>query len=116
MKKEIVCIICPEGCRITVEGEGNQVNSTENSGCKRGEEYAINEFVSPCRILTTTVRVPGRRMLPVRSSKPVPRELLLPCMAEIKKKTAEVPVWMHQVILPDILGTGIDVISCMPME
>ena len=116
MEREIICTVCPQGCHILVEGEGAHVESIKNYSCKRGYEYATTEFVNPCRILTTSVRVEGRRMLPVRTSKPIPRELLMPCMSVIKEKSADVPVRMHQVIVTDILGTGTDVIACMPIE
>ena len=40
MKKEIICTVCPMGCRITVEGEGENIVSVTGYTCKRGEVYA----------------------------------------------------------------------------
>lgn len=119
MKKEVICIICPRGCHIQVEGEGGTVTKIENNECKRGYEYAKSEFINPCRILTTSVRLEGnapRKMLPVRSNKAIPKNMLLPCMAEVKKHTIKAPVSMYQVIIKDILGTGADMVACMPIE
>ena len=120
MEKIITCIICPHGCEIRVDGEpaANHVEQVEGCRCQRGHTYARQEFLSPCRILTASVRVaePGRRMLPVRSSTPVPLESLLPCVAELKKLTVHAPVSYHQVIVSDILNTGADIVACMPLE
>ncbi len=43
-EKKVICIICPEGCNITVRGEGYNIEFMKGHACKRGEEYARNEF------------------------------------------------------------------------
>jgi CxxC motif-containing protein len=120
MEKEIICVICPKGCRIKVAGEDGQIHKIENYGCKRGVEYASSEFVSPCRILTSSIPVEGtkdKRMLPIRSSSPIPRDKLLHCMEQIKKtKINNAVVQMHQPVIKNILGTGIDMIACRTMR
>lgn len=119
MKKNIICIVCPKGCIITVEGEGKEVERIENSNCSRGYDYAINEFTNPCRVLTSSVKLllcKGRKMLPVRSTKPIPKELLFLCMEKIKKIYIKAPVKLHQVVISDICGTGIDIVTCMPIN
>lgn len=118
MKKEILCTVCPRGCAVTVEGEGGRVESVSGNTCERGRQYASAEFVHPVRILTTTVRIKGteNELLPVRSSVPVPKELLFACMEEIRKAEAELPVSMYQVIIPDVLGTGADITATKTVE
>lgn len=118
MKKEIICVVCPNGCLITVEGEGERIGSIQNYKCARGLDYAKAEFVNPCRTLTSSVQLEGasRRMLPVRSSGPIPRGIMLACMEQIKQQKVHSPVEMHQVIISDILGTGQDIIACMRIE
>lgn len=118
MKKEIICTVCPRGCHITVEGEGDTVLSVEGYTCNRGKEYASAEFAHPVRILTTTVALAGRtdELLPVRSSKPVPKEKLFDCMAVIRKATATVPVARYDVIVPDICDTGADIVATKTIE
>ena len=44
MKKEIICTVCPMGCHILVEGEGENIISVTGNTCKRGEVYASAEF------------------------------------------------------------------------
>ena len=113
MKKEIICTVCPRGCHIQVEGEGDKVLSVEGQGCKRGLEYASTEFAHPVRILTTTVKMAGidNDLLPVRSSAPVPKEKLFDCMEVIRSTQVELPVASYDVIISDICGTGVDIVA-----
>ena len=113
MKKEIICTVCPRGCHIQVEGEGEKILSVAEYGCKRGLEYASNEFAHPVRILTTTVKMAGvsNDLLPVRSNKPLPKEKLFDCMAAICKTEVQLPVSRYDVIIPNICGTGVDIVA-----
>ncbi len=138
MTKEIICTVCPMGCHILVEGEGEQVTSITGYTCRRGEEYGRQEFSHPVRILTTTVKtdseahplLPVRSshpvriltttvktdseahpLLPVRSSCPVPKELLAQCMEEIRKKKVTAPVKRYDVIIENICGCGADIVA-----
>ena len=38
MKKEIICVVCPSSCHITVEGEGEDIRKVEGYTCNRGKE------------------------------------------------------------------------------
>ncbi len=118
MKKEIICTVCPHGCHIQVESEGENIVSVEGYTCKRGLEYAKTEFSHPVRILTTTVKVMGVEsdLLPVRSTKPVPREKLFDCMDTIRKVEVTLPVARYDVIVSDICGTGVDIVSTKTMN
>ena len=110
MKKEIICTVCPRGCRITVEGEGEKILSIEGQGCKRGVTYASAEFTNPVRILTTTV-LADSELLPVRSQKPLPKDKLFDCMEVIRKTKVSLPVKMHDVIISNICNTGVDIVA-----
>ena len=113
MKKEIICTVCPRGCHIDVEGEGENVLSVTGYSCKRGLEYASAEFAHPVRILTTTVKISGVTgdLLPVRSNKPVPKEKLFDCMDQIRQANVTLPVAQYDVIIPNICGTGVDIVA-----
>ena len=110
MTKEIICTVCPRGCRITVEGEGEKILSVEGYGCKRGVTYASNEFINPVRILTTTVLADGE-LLPVRSKEPLPKDKLFDCMEVIRATKVSLPVKMHDVIISNICNTGVDIVA-----
>ncbi len=111
MKKEIICTVCPRGCRITVEGEGEKILSVEGYGCKRGVTYATAEFTNPVRILTTTVLTNDGELLPVRSAKPVPKNKLFECMEVIRAARVSLPVKMHDIIISNICNTGVDIVA-----
>ena len=112
-EKRITCIICPQGCDILVDGDANTVRSMTGQGCKRGETYAADEFMHPLRILTSTVKVTGAAvpLVAVRTSKPIPKELLFRGIEEIRKVSAALPVKRGDVIIPDFLNTGADLIA-----
>lgn len=113
MEKKITCTVCPMGCEITVSGEGEQITGIEGFTCKRGETYARAEFVHPVRILTTTVKTESRTtpLLAVRSAAPIPKELISPCIEELREVVVSAPVKVHDVICADICGTGVDIIA-----
>ena len=117
MKKEIICTVCPRGCHIQVEGEGEKVLSVEGQGCKRGLEYASAEFAHPVRILTTTVKLAGANdLLPVRSAQPLPKEKLFDCMDVIRAVEVQLPVKCYDVVIPNICGTGVDIVATKTVE
>jgi len=113
MKKEIICTVCPRGCHIQVEGEGEKILSVEGYGCKRGLEYSSAEFAHPVRILTTTVKLAGVQndLLPVRSNKPLPKEKVMDCMEIIRATAVKAPVDRYAVIIPNICDTGVDIVA-----
>ena len=113
MKKEIICTVCPRGCHIQVIGDGKRVTSLDGYGCKRGITYAEAEYSAPVRILTTTVKIAGKNndLLPVRSDKPIAKDKILACMDEIKKVSVTIPVKRYDIILADILGTGVNIVA-----
>lgn len=118
MKKEIICTVCPRGCHIMVEGEGDIIHSVEGYSCKRGLEYASTEFAHPVRILTTTVKMAGVEgdLLPVRSCKPIPKEKLFDCMEVIRKAEVKLPVARYDVVIADICGTGVDIVATKAVQ
>lgn len=118
MEKEIICTVCPMGCHITVTGEGDRIDSISGYTCKRGEAYGRQEFAHPVRILTSTVKLEGadQPLLPVRSEKPVPKELLFTCMDILKKTVVKAPVKRYDVIVKDIAGCGVDIVASDTVE
>ena len=112
--KELICVSCPIGCAVTVTlDDNNEVVSVTGNTCKRGDSYARQECTHPERMLTSTVKVTGSRLpvVPVKSAKPVPKELLLDCMKEINQVTVEAPVHIGDVVLSNILNTGVDIVA-----
>lgn len=113
MKRDLICVACPLGCPITVEYEGTEVFSVTGNTCKRGDTYARTEVVNPTRSLATSVKVNGgvHPVVPVRSSQPVPKSMMFDCMKVINAASVDAPVRIGQVIIPNILDTGADIIA-----
>lgn len=113
-KRELVCVACPLGCRITVtlDGDGNVTDVTGNT-CKRGDAYAHTECTNPTRMLTTTVKVDGGKtyVVPVKTSNPIPKNMMFECMNVINNASVKAPVKIGDIVIKNILGTGVDVIA-----
>lgn len=108
--KEMICIVCPRGCRITVT---DQQQITGNF-CKRGENYALQELTCPKRMVTSTVALEsesGLRRLPVITSHEVPKDRIMDVMTEIDKVIVKAPIKIHDVIIHNVLGLSIDIIA-----
>ena len=112
-EKTIICIMCPIGCQINIKEKKGAIESMDGYRCKRGKSYAINEFNHPVRIFTSSIQVQDGQipLIPVRSSQPIPKELIFKCIEEIKKIKVNTPVYFHEVIITNILNTNTDIIS-----
>ena len=83
--RELTCIICPMGCRITVIMDDSEVISVTGNTCKRGEVYARTEVVAPVRTVTTTIKVNGGAVdrVSCKTQSPVQKDKIFEVMAEI---------------------------------
>ncbi len=116
--RELTCIVCPVGCRLRAAVEDGQLQSVEGNSCKRGADYARDELCDPKRIVTSTVRV-DRGLLPlapVRTREPIPKDRIGQALIEIAKASVSAPVHIHQVVVADVAGTGVDVIASRSMR
>lgn len=108
---EIVCIVCPNGCRMQAERtpQGVQVNGNL---CPRGQRFAEGELEHPMRSLTTTVActLPGVPVAPVRTRGEVPKEKLGAVMEACSACILTHPVRCGDVVLENAAGTGCDII------
>lgn len=115
--KKIICITCPKGCSLDVTLEGTTVLKVEGEGCKKGPEYVKAELTDPRRMVATTVRVEGglHPLMPCYTAKPFPKPRIRELLAQLRQVVLKTPVKMGDVVLPDALGTGIDVLASRDM-
>ncbi|MCD6582487.1 MAG: DUF1667 domain-containing protein [Desulfuromusa sp.] len=111
--RHLTCIGCPMGCPLEltiVDGEILEITGNE---CKRGEEYARQEFSDPRRMVSTTVTcISGLwPRLPVKTAEAVPKDKVIAVVTELHTLEIETPVQMGQVILNNVAETGIAVIA-----
>lgn len=107
--KNLICIVCPKGCHLTID---ENMNVSGNS-CKRGEVYAKNEVTHPTRMITSTVKVVGGSLerVSVATSAPIPKEEIFNVMSEINKVSVKAPVSIKDVIIKNVLGLGVDIVA-----
>uniref|UniRef100_A0A7C1K0K2 DUF1667 domain-containing protein n=1 Tax=Caldilinea aerophila TaxID=133453 RepID=A0A7C1K0K2_9CHLR len=114
-----LCIGCPLGCRLEVDEdlEEHAIVEVRGFSCRRGKEYAIQEHTAPQRMVTTTVAIDNARWprLPVRTSKPVPKEKVLDICRTLRTVRVCAPVASGDIIVRNILNTGADVIATRDM-
>lgn len=118
MEKELVCVNCPMSCHLTVQIEDGAVVSVSGNSCPRGEAYAKKECIRPERILTTTVRINGgiHRVLPVISASEIPLDQIMDAMEVIRKVQINAPVKVDDVIVENILDTGVNIVAARSMD
>jgi len=99
--KEIRCIVCPTGCIVQVKRTEEGEITYEGYACKRGLDYAKQEFIAPKRILTTTIRVDNGflPLVPVRTDKPISKEKLDEALNIIAKTIIKAPVKMGDILI-----------------
>ena len=100
---ELICIKCPRGCNLVVDGD----NVTGNL-CPRGLDYAREEQTNPLRIVTTLIKV-GEKVVPVKTSSEVPKARINEVLDEIAKVNVETTS-IGDVVLTNILDLGVDIV------
>ncbi|NLZ64657.1 MAG: DUF1667 domain-containing protein [Lentisphaerae bacterium] len=113
MKKALVCISCPMGCCLEAEiSEQGEFLGLSGNHCARGAAYARQECLSPTRMVTALLPVPGIvTPLSVRTDKPLPKAQIFPCLEYLKTVKPSLPVRIGDIIVPDILNSGVNIIA-----
>ena len=116
-KKELICIVCPNSCRVTVEESDGTLRVSGNQ-CDRGRVFAEAEFTHPVRMFTTTVRLTGaaQKRLPVITSSEIPKEKIAACQEASAQAVCAAPVSCGDVVLRDLCGLGVDLIATGSFE
>ena len=106
--KELTCIVCPRGCRLTIDDD---LNVTGNS-CPRGAQYAKDEMTNPKRMITSFVRVKNREdfVVSVKTSTSIPKGMIFQVMEEINKVGVDAPTHIGDIAISNVLGTGADIV------
>lgn len=109
--KELTCIVCPNGCTLQVEKNGEEWKVT-GGRCRRGEAFAIAEMTNPVRTICTTVATSFKDVpvLPVRVSGDIPKKRIFDVMEEINKVKVTERLGRGAVVIENVLGLGVDVI------
>ena len=76
---KLICIKCPRGCEITVNGD-----SITGNACPRGLEYAKEEMTCPMRAVTYLAKAESG-VVPVKTDKDVPKSKIFEVVDKISK-------------------------------
>ena len=117
MTRELTCIVCPRGCQIKVDlAPDGSILTVAGNACPRGKQYAVDECTHPMRTVTSTVRSTDGRMVPVKTNRTIPKELIFACMKEINRATVTLPVRIGDNVIPNLLGTGADLVVTADLD
>lgn len=123
MKREIICISCPIGCRLSIEWDENtEIGSdnikVDNNKCKRGVIYGKEEILAPKRVVTATCAVKSIHMgrIPVKSTGPILKKYINPLLENLYKMSLNTPVLIGDIIIKDFQGTGIDMVATRSLQ
>ena len=122
MEKNLICIVCPIGCRLKITGtvtssmfsspmfDDLKVNGAK---CEKGITYARDEIYNPRRVICTTVRIKGgiHRVIPVKTDKAIPEKYKLEVVKAVNTIELSSPVKMGDIIMSDLFGTGVNIVA-----
>jgi len=105
---ELICIVCPNGCRLEITGEAENLEVTGQQ-CKKGLDFAVAEITAPMRSLSSTVATvfPEMPRLPVKTREEIPKGALLEAMAKIRAVVVREPKKVGDIVLAGVFGTDI---------
>lgn len=114
--KELICIVCPRGCRLVVDEENGF--AVTGNGCARGAEYGRAELTNPMRVLTSTVRCKGglHPRCPVRTEGEIPRGMIPEIMKALDSVCIHAPAVLGQTVIADVCGTGVDIVTTRAID
>ena len=111
-ERNLTCIVCPRGCSITVSfADAGKIQNISGFACPRGRDYAENECTHPMRTVTSTVRVCDGSVISVKTSAPVPKEMIFEVMQKINETKAPSGAKIGDVVISDVLGLSVDIIA-----
>ena len=118
MKREYTCIICPNGCQISVEYEGTNIKNIKGDECPKGKDYVKNEITNPLRVFTGSVLVENGdfSLVSVKTHVPIPKKYLKKIGEITRHLKVKAPVEIGQVVAFNLLDENIDLIATRKIE
>lgn len=117
MTREMTCIVCPNGCLMRIEQEGDKIEVFDAT-CKRGIEFAKNELTNPTRSITSTVATKFKDfpLLSVKTEGELPKDKIFEAMKKINAVTVKKRLKVGDVVLADVFGTAVVATSDMTLK
>jgi len=117
MKRDMVCIICPNSCEMTVIYDDSTLE-VEGNKCSRGRDFAIKEIRNPMRSICSTVRTTFKELprIPVKTDGEVPLNMIFEVMDEINNVVVDRILCTGSIVLENVLGLNINVVLTADMK
>lgn len=66
------------------------------------------------RVITSTVKAEAKtaRRVPVKTAGDIPKGKIYDIMKELDKVTVKAPIQIGDVVIPNVLGLGVDIVAC----
>ncbi len=98
---------------MELEIEDGDIKAVHHNSCKRGVDYAHQEFYDPKRMVTTTAAVNGGllKRVPVRTSEPIGVTYIDDMLQAVYQLTVPAPLSIGSAIIENFADTGVDVIT-----
>lgn len=111
--KEMVCIVCPNSCKLTIADDG----TVTGNKCPRGKKFAAEELTCPKRTVCSTVATVFEDcpVLPVRTSDEIPKEKIPELMRLLNSYKLEKRVNRGDILIENLFDTGVNLISTSNM-
>lgn len=115
--RELVCIVCPNGCHLSVDDSGKEF-IVKGHKCKRGIQFAKEELTNPTRTVCTTMKTVFEELpvVPVRTSSEIPKDKIFELMKIVNKVTIDKVYPRGYAIIKNILDTKVDIIITSDMK
>ncbi len=109
----LTCIGCPVGCELTVTVHEDSNITVEGNECNVGANYGPKEVTNPVRMITSTVYVEQGKeaVVSVKTRSEIPKHLKVEVAKALKNVKIMAPVRINDIILENVLGTGVDIIA-----
>ncbi|NCB48183.1 MAG: DUF1667 domain-containing protein [Clostridia bacterium] len=105
---ELTCIMCPVGCTLKVEKNGEDIIVTGNA-CPRGAEYGAKEITAPERIVTTVKNYKNGTIC-LKTDRPIPKKLIDEILREIARKKVPEKIYIGDIFIKNILNTKSNIV------
>ncbi|MCK5843678.1 MAG: DUF1667 domain-containing protein [Victivallales bacterium] len=113
MNKELICIACPMGCHLTIEGDSPDSLSVSGNKCAKGAKYGVEEATNPKRVVTYVVRSNSDSLpfVPVRTDDALPKKMIPALIADLNKLRVKMPLTRGDILIANFADTNVNVLA-----
>lgn len=114
---DIICIVCPNGCHLTVENTQKGAVVVGNK-CVKGEKYGRDEVTDPRRVVTAVVKTSSSLWpcVPVKSVQALPKKVIPKLLKILYAMQVQLPIQSGDVIIKNFADTGIDIVATRTLK